>query len=51
MRRSTCSLRAEGATTLGPPRRVDAYTAQMGRVYVRRDGAWKMAFHQQTPLD
>jgi hypothetical protein len=26
------------------------YTAQMGSVYVRRDGAWKMAFHQQTPV-
>ena len=26
------------------------YTALMGSVYVRRDGAWKMAFHQQTPV-
>jgi hypothetical protein len=26
------------------------YTAQMGSIYVRRDGAWKMAFHQQTPV-
>jgi hypothetical protein len=26
------------------------YTALMGSLYVRRDGSWKMAFHQQTPL-
>ena len=26
------------------------YTALMGSVYVRRDGAWRMAFHQQTPV-
>jgi hypothetical protein len=26
------------------------YTAQMGSVYVRRDAAWKLAFHQQTPV-
>jgi hypothetical protein len=26
------------------------YTALMGSVYVREGGAWKMAFHQQTPL-
>lgn len=26
------------------------YSALMGSVYVRRDGAWKMAYHQQTPL-
>jgi hypothetical protein len=26
------------------------YTALMGSVYVRRDGEWKMAFHQQTPV-
>lgn len=30
----------------GQPR----YTALMSSVYVRRDGAWKLAFHQQTPL-
>ncbi len=26
------------------------YTALMGSVYVARDGEWRMAFHQQTPL-
>jgi hypothetical protein len=26
------------------------YNALMGSVYVHRDGAWRMAFHQQTPL-
>ena len=26
------------------------YTAVVSSGYVRRDGAWKMAFHQQTPL-
>jgi hypothetical protein len=27
------------------------YTAILTSGYVRRDGAWKLAFHQQTPLD
>ena len=27
------------------------YTALMGSVYVERDGDWRMAFHQQTPLE
>jgi hypothetical protein len=31
----------------GPSR----YTALMGSVYVERDGDWRMAFHQQTPLE
>ena len=26
------------------------YSALMSTVYVRRDGAWKVAFHQQTPV-
>jgi hypothetical protein len=26
------------------------YAALMGSVYVKRDGRWQMAFHQQTPL-
>jgi hypothetical protein len=26
------------------------YSALIGSVYVQREGAWKMAFHQQTPL-
>jgi hypothetical protein len=25
------------------------YAAQMGSVYVERDGEWRMIFHQQTP--
>jgi uncharacterized protein YchJ len=29
----------------GPP-----YSALVSSGYVKRDGAWKMAFHQQTPL-
>jgi hypothetical protein len=33
-------------------RRGDAfrYTALMGSLYVQRNGAWKMVYHQQTPL-
>lgn len=27
------------------------YVALMSSVYVRRDGEWKLALHQQTPLD
>ena len=27
------------------------YRAVLSSVYVRRDGDWKMALHQQTPLD
>jgi hypothetical protein len=27
-----------------------AYKAVVSSGYVKRDGAWKMAFHQQTPL-
>jgi hypothetical protein len=27
------------------------YVALMSSVYVRRDGEWKLAAHQQTPLD
>jgi hypothetical protein len=27
-----------------------AYDALMGSAYVKREGSWKMAFHQQTPL-
>ncbi|ADB51812.1 nuclear transport factor 2 family protein [Conexibacter woesei] len=27
------------------------YTALMSSVYVRREGAWLMALHQQTPLE
>ena len=26
-----------------------AYLSRQTRVYVRQDGAWKLAFHQQTP--
>jgi hypothetical protein len=26
------------------------YAAQMGSVYVERDGGWRMIFHQQTPI-
>lgn len=36
------TARREGAET--------AYSALMSSVYVNRDGAWKLAFHQQTPL-
>lgn len=28
----------------------DRYEALVSSAYVRRDGAWKMIFHQQTPL-
>ena len=28
----------------------DAYRCYAGSVYVERDGAWKLAFHQQTPI-
>jgi hypothetical protein len=28
----------------------DPYRAVVSSAYVRRDGAWKLAFHQQTPL-
>jgi hypothetical protein len=28
----------------------DAYAALMASVYVERDGEWRLAFHQQTPL-
>jgi hypothetical protein len=28
----------------------DRYAALMGSVYVERDGRWRLAFHQQTPL-
>jgi hypothetical protein len=27
-----------------------SYTALMGSLYVNRNGAWLMAYHQQTPL-
>jgi hypothetical protein len=27
------------------------YAAQVGSGYVKRDGDWKLAFHQQTPLE
>jgi hypothetical protein len=27
------------------------YVALMASAYVRRDGAWKLALHQQTPVD
>jgi hypothetical protein len=27
------------------------YSALIGSVYVRRDATWKLAFHQQTPVD
>lgn len=26
------------------------YSAQVSSVYVRRDGSWRLAFHQQTPV-
>lgn len=29
----------------------EPYKALVSTVYVKRDGEWKMAFHQQTPLD
>lgn len=29
----------------------EPYKALVSTGYVRRDGEWKMAFHQQTPLD
>lgn len=29
----------------------ERYRALISSGYVRRDGAWKMMFHQQTPLD
>jgi hypothetical protein len=29
----------------------ERYGALISSGYVRRDGAWKMMFHQQTPLD
>ena len=29
----------------------EPYKALVSTGYVRRDGDWKMAFHQQTPLD
>lgn len=29
----------------------EPYRALVSSGYVRRDGEWKMAFHQQTPLD
>jgi hypothetical protein len=28
----------------------EAYAALVSSAYVRTDGAWKLAFHQQTPL-
>ena len=28
----------------------EPYSAWMSTVYVRTDGTWKMAFHQQTPV-
>lgn len=28
----------------------EGYRALVSRRYVKRDGAWKMMFHQQTPL-
>jgi hypothetical protein len=27
----------------------EAYQAVMSSTFVRREGAWKLAFHQQTP--
>jgi hypothetical protein len=29
---------------------MDPYDANICTVYVRRDGEWRMAYHQQTPL-
>lgn len=29
----------------------EPYRAVVSTAYVKRDGDWKMAFHQQTPLD
>jgi Domain of unknown function (DUF4440) len=29
----------------------ESYSALVSSGYVKRDGAWKLAFHQQTPLD
>lgn len=29
----------------------ERYRALVGSGYVRRDGGWKLMFHQQTPLD
>jgi len=29
----------------------EPYKALVSTGYVKRDGEWKMAFHQQTPLD
>ena len=29
----------------------DPYVAYMSTAYVRQDGSWKVAFHQQTPID
>jgi hypothetical protein len=28
----------------------ERYRALVSSAYVKRDGAWKLAFHQQTPL-
>jgi hypothetical protein len=28
----------------------NAYRCYAGSVYVERDGSWKLAFHQQTPI-
>jgi hypothetical protein len=28
----------------------DPYVAYMSTAYVRRDGSWKVAYHQQTPV-
>ena len=28
----------------------DVYSAQMASTYVRRDGAWRLATHVQTPI-
>lgn len=40
------SYEASANRTTGEP-----YKALVSTGYVKRDGEWKMAFHQQTPLD
>ena len=42
---ATLAYRASATRTDG-----SAYDAYAGSTYVRRDGAWKLALHQQTPI-